>query len=56
MLSPFPLPSPETLRGFPEGTYDLVHRRGALADGCLGDYGVGPGACILLKQNGIVQI
>lgn len=46
------------VQGFPKQTYKLVWRRRELtaATGLLRDAGIGPGACLILKRNGVTQI
>ncbi len=46
------------LQGLPEGTYKLYWRRQELdaTKGFLKDVGIGPGACLVLKRNGVVRI
>ena len=45
------------LQGFPLRSYQLLHLRRPLRQtGLLDEFGVGAGSCILLRQNGVVQI
>ena len=45
------------LQGFPLRSYQLLHLRRPLRQtGLLDECGVGAGSCILLRQNGVVQI